>query len=451
MALNPSIFKAYDIRGVYPEDFSDRTGYRVAQALVRFTKAHRVVLGYDARTSSPALVKEVREGLRSTGVEIIDVGLVTTPMFYFAVASDKKVGAGIMVTASHNPAKYNGFKLVAADAVPIGGKSGMDLIKEYAQSGPYPAEGKGKLVRKKILNKYLVQVFKVAGVKKLPIKVVIDAGNGMVGMPLKTFIRRAGLRAQVLYGEVDCSFPNHEANPIKDETLKDLKMWVKKSRAKAGIAFDGDADRVGFIDERGERVPGDIIGALIATELLKASPAGLVLGGVNVGWDMKEAVEAAGGRFALTPVGHANIKRAMRLNGAIFAAEISYHFYYKSFYKFESTLLTTLLVLKKLLESGKPMSELLEPFRKYFGSGEINSEVEYKDLVMEKIFQRYRDEAREVNLEDGMRLDFQDWWFSVRPSNTEPLLRLNVEASSRKIMEEKREELLGLIRERYML
>ncbi|MFH0928062.1 MAG: phosphomannomutase/phosphoglucomutase [bacterium] len=446
MPINQAIFKAYDIRGVYPMDFGDETPYRVAQALVEFTKARRVVLGYDARKSTPKLLGEVKKGLLDLGVEVVDVGLVTTPMFYFAVASDKKAGAGLMVTASHNPAKYNGFKLVSAEARPIGGKSGMSEIAKCAEVAPFPRVRGGKIIKRAILKSYLDQVFKVAGVKKLPLKVAIDAGNGMVGVPLPTFLKRAGLQAKVLYGKVDCSFPNHEANPLKEKTLVELKKLIASSRAQVGIAYDGDADRVGFIDERGHTVPGDLVGALIATELLKKHRRALIFGDVRSGWAYKESVEAAGGKFELCPVGHANIKKLMREKGALFAAEMSYHFYFKDFFYFESALLATLLLLKIVAEKKRPLSELLKPFQKYAASGEKNFEVKNAAGVIAAIRKKYGSKAEKIADFDGLRLEFTDWWLSFRASNTEPLLRLNLEARTEKLMKEKLVAVVKLIK-----
>jgi phosphomannomutase len=446
MAINPSIFKAYDIRGVAPQEFTDDVPELVGRALVAMTSAKRVILGRDARTSSPDLVAGVMKGLLACGVEVIDVGLCTTPMFNFAVASDSLADAGIMITASHNPPKYNGMKMVRKGAVPIPGTDIGEGVMTLAKGERKDVEG-GSVMQREILPAYIDTVLKlaqidgVAGMKST--RIVLDCGNGMVGVPLRSFLQRTGILARVLFEDVDCSFPNHEANPVKDSTLVDLQREVVAEGAAFGVAFDGDADRVGFVDERGVRIPGDQIGALIAESLLQKDE--LVFGDVNAGWAFREAVERAGGKFELTKVGHANIKRAMRERQALVAAELSYHFYYRDFFYVESELLTLLLVLKRYVTSGKKMSELMEPYRKYFASGEVNFTVLDASAVLARVRAQLEGEAVKVLDFDGLRMEFADWWFSLRASNTEPLVRLNVEAKTQERMEEMRHALQLLI------
>jgi len=465
MQLNDSIFKAYDIRGVVPKEFDAQAAYRIAQAVVKVTGAKRVVLGYDARGSSPKIVERVREALLDQGVLVIDIGLVTTPMFNFAVASDSSIQAGIMVTASHNPPEYNGMKLVSGLARPIGAGSGMEKVRQYAHLAPFPpVEKRGKVVSEDVSKDYLNEIFQIAKWKKLnakqkkrlaELRLVIDAGNGMVGVLLKKFLKQAGIKAEVLFEKVDCRFPNHEANPVKASTLKALMKQILKSKAAFGVAFDGDADRLGVVDDKGERVPGDLVGALIATELLAAAtPAvrrsALILGDTNAGWAFKEQIESLGAKFKIVPVGHANIKAKMRETEALFAAELSYHFYYRDFYNVESTLLSLLLLVRSMLSGEAPLSERLKPLKKYFASGEVNCEIEAPVKVLKKILETFMPENPTVLTDDGIRLEFEDWWFSLRPSNTEPVVRLNVEATSKKLMEKKRDQITAMLRRREM-
>lgn len=442
----PSIFKAYDIRGVYPTDFSNRLAYHVGRALVMYTGATKVVLGYDARTSTPALLSEMREGLLDAGVTVIDIGLVTTPMFSFAVVSEPDA-AGVMITASHNPPQYNGFKLFRKGTEDIGGKTGLQEIAAIIERGiPAPSGKRGEIIVRDVLPAYLAKVFFVAGVAALDAHIGIDVGNGMAGVPLPAFLARSGIRAEVLYGEVDCSFPNHEANPVKLETLSELQRLVREKQLLFGAAFDGDADRVGFVDETGAYVPGDILGAFLAQELLRDEPGSLILGTSNSGRMLREAVLAAGGRFDLVPVGRANVKDRVRSAGALFAAEMSCHFYYRDFFNVESTLLTILLVTKAILRAGKPFSELLAPLRAYAASGELNFAVSDAKETLAAIDSHFGPDAASIHREDGLRMEFGDWMFSLRASNTEPLVRLNLEADTPALMEEKREVLRGFLR-----
>jgi len=445
--INPSIFKAYDIRGIYPDDLNEEIAYRVGRALVIFTGAKTVVVGRDMRLSSVPLVREVIQGITDQGADVVDIGVVSTPMFNFTVAEYDDYEAGVMITASHNPKEYNGFKLCYGDALPIGEKTGMAEIKKIVTKGDFKKARKGTVMKKEILKDYVKKVLELIDLEEIkPIKVVIDAGNSVGAIPLPEIFKNLPCKLIPLYFELDGTFPHHEANPLKEETLKDLKKKVFEERADLGVAFDGDADRVGFIDEKGAVVRGDLITALVARELLKENQGELILYDVRSSQVIREEVEAAGGRAKMCRVGHALIKKQMRDEKALFAGEFSSHFYYRKFYNVESGDLTMLKILEIISQARKPFSEIVAPLLRYFHSGEINFEVKDKERKMKEIEEKYSGMAKEISHLDGIRLDFDDWWFNVRPSNTEPLLRLNLEAKTRELMEKKRGELIKLIK-----
>ncbi len=448
MQINPSIFKAYDIRGIYPQDLNEGIAYRLGRALVVFTGAKTVVVGRDVRLSSPSLFNEVSRGILDQGGEAIDVGVVSTPMFNFAVAEYKEHEAGIMITASHNPKEYNGFKLCYGNALPIGGETGMAEIKKLVMEGNFGEEKKGKIEKKEILKNYVEKIFSLVNVDEIkPLKVVVDTGNACGAVPLLEIFEKLPCKLVPLYFELDGNFPNHEANPLKEETLKDLKKKVLEEKADLGVAFDGDADRVGFVDEKGNTVRGDMIAALVAKELVGESPKALVFYDVRSSWAVREEVEKMGGMAKMCRVGHALIKKQMREEAALFAGEFSSHFYYKNFYNVESGDLTMLKILEIVSKENRPFSEVVMPLLRYYHSGEINFEVEDKMGKMKELEKRYTGMAKDVSHLDGIRLEFDDWWFNVRPSNTEPLLRLNLEAKTKELMEEKKMELMEIIRE----
>ncbi len=457
MPILPHVFKAYDIRGLSPGELDTDFAYRLGQAFVRYTRVHTVVVGKDMRVTTPELATALTRGILSQGVDVVDVGLVTTPMFYFAVAErgstptispstgggEKEGVAGVMVTASHNPAKYNGFKIVRTDATPIGGEEIQELRKLVEQA-PFPTKPEGNVVETEVADAYLEKVLELADVSKLKkLPVVIDAGNGMNGCILPALTKRIGMRVVPLYWELDGTFPHHEANPIKEETLRDLKERVRTEGADLGIAYDGDGDRVGFVDGTGETVPAYLIGALLVPELLRKHPNAPVLYDVRCSNVLREEIERAGGVPVMTPVGHAFIKKIMRERGGKFAVELSAHYYFQDFYGVECSDLAALLVMEKVARTGKKLSELIEPLRRYAHSGEINFEIEDTERAMRALEERYG--MGRVGKIDGLRVDFDDWWFSVRPSNTEPVLRLVLEAKSLELMEEKRDELSRFI------
>ncbi|KPJ85542.1 hypothetical protein AMJ57_02785 [Parcubacteria bacterium SG8_24] len=449
------LFKAYDIRGLAPQEIDEDLAYRVGQALVRFTEAKTVVVGQDMRETTPALFDAFARGAMSQGADVIDIGLVTTPMLYYAVGEYELHDAGAMITASHNPKEYNGIKMCYGDVRPIGGNSGMWDIRDLALAGPYPGEPEGTLVTTDIKDAYLDKLLSEVDLKSIkPFKIVVDTGNGMEGVIIEDILKALPqCEVHPLFLELDGSFPNHEANPLKDETLIALKEKMMEVGADFGVAFDGDGDRIGLVDETGETVRGDMLTGLLAPLLLKKSPGGKVLYDVRMSLSIPEEIERAGGVPVMCPVGHGLIKPMMREEGAVFAGELSNHYYFRDFYGAESSDLVMLLVLDLMSRTGKSLSELIAPLKRYQHSGEINSEVEDKEAVLRELDRRYAAQAGQVTRIDGVRMDFHDpddpegdWWFSVRVSNTEPLMRLNLEAKRREKMEEKREELLKVIR-----
>lgn len=446
--MSAQLFKAYDIRGLAPQELTPELAYNVGQAMVLFTKAKTVVVGRDERASTPALFKALTDGIMSQGADVIDVGKIPTPLLYFAVGEYDLHDAGVMITASHNPAQYNGFKLCYGDAMPIGGENGMKDIRDIALAGPHPTKPLGTIIETDIRAAYLDRLFSMVDVAKISgLKIAVDAANGMAGSMLDlVFARLPGNEMRGLFTEVDCSFPNHEANPLKEETLDDLKKLIGEMRADVGFAFDGDGDRVGVVDDRGETLRGDQVMALLAPRILARHPGASVMYDIRSGMAVVEEITRAGGVPLVSPVGHGLIKPRMKANGAVFAGELAYHFYFKDFYGVDCTDLVMLMILEMIAETGKPLSELSAPLRRYYHSGEINSEVEDKEAAMQRVERAYAHEAVAISKIDGIRLYFDDWWLNVRLSNTEPLLRLTLEAQSLDKMHKMRQELLGIIR-----
>ncbi len=448
MEINPGIFKAYDIRGVYPSEINEETVYNIGRALASFTKAKTIVIGKDIRNSSDNLEEKMIEGMTDEGVNVIKIGIATTPMLYFA-SWNLDVDAGVIITASHNPAEYNGMKFCFKGAVPIGEGSGMEEIKQMALKGDFkPSERKGSVIENEELKQkyldYITGFFnKEIAVKKK--KIVVDFANAM-GILDKEVLENMGASVEkvYMYDQYDGSFPNHEANPLKTETLEALQKKVLEEKADLGVSYDGDADRVGFVDEKGEIIPMDFITALLAKEILKKHPGSRILMDLRGSDSVKEVIEEAGGVVNRCRVGHSLIKKQMREEGAIFAGELSGHYYFEENSKAELATLAVVTLINLLNETGKTMSELSKELKRYFHSGEINSQVVDVKAVLKNLEERYSD--GEIDRLDGIRIDFKDWWFNVRASNTEPVLRLNLEAETKELMEEKRNELLSIIR-----
>jgi phosphomannomutase len=443
--MNPKIFKAYDIRGIYPSEINKDVAYNIGKALVEYTSAKKIIIGFDMRESSSEIEAGLIDGISDSGTDVIKIGLATTPMLYFA-SWQIEADVAVIITASHNPAEYNGLKLCFKNAVPIGEGSGMEEIKELALAGKFQvSEKKGTIITENnFLEKYLAYMSKFFITGKAKKKIVIDFANGM-GILDKTLFEKfpAELEAFYLYDTLDGNFPNHEANPLKTETLKALQEKVLSEKADLGIAYDGDADRVGFVTETGEIVSMDYLIALLAKEVLKKNPGGLILMDLRSSNAVKEVIEEAGGKVNRCRVGHSLIKKQMREQNAIFAGELSGHYFFAENSKAEMTTFAIITLLNLMNETGKKLSELIQELKRYFHSGEINSDVADKDAIMQKLKEIYKD--GKLDELDGIRIDFPDWWFNVRASNTEPKLRLNLEAKTEILMKEKKAELLEII------
>ncbi|MFH1621124.1 MAG: phosphomannomutase/phosphoglucomutase [Patescibacteria group bacterium] len=453
------VFKAYDIRGLAPEQIDTDFALRLGKAVVAELAPKKVLVGRDMRTTSFSLESSLIEGLTGSGVDVVRIGLCSTPMFNVLLGlAGGTFDLGIMITASHNPGKYNGFKLTKGDCLPIGEGGGMEQVRDaFLSSKEIKSDKVGTVTDDATaLDRYLDHILTLA---KMPdgmpkIKVAIDAGNGMAGAVLpKLLSRLPWLETVPLFFEPDGTFPNHEANPLKVETLDHLISVVKSDGCALGVAFDGDADRVGFVDEKGVPISGDLMTAFLAEEILKDKPGGLVHYDVRSSWAVPEAVNRAGGKSSMCMVGHAKIKKLMRETGAVFSGELSMHFYFSDLWNCESGDLAMLLVIRRMIEIKKPLSELFAPIKTFFHSGEINFEVEDKQGAIARIENTYGPKAVLIDKTDGVRLEFRDpavkaddWWVSVRASNTEPLLRLNIEAATPEKLAEKVQELSALIK-----
>lgn len=448
MTLNPNIFRAYDIRGLYPQEINEEVVYKIGRALTRFLKPRKIVVGRDARSSSPLLRDALVKGLTEQGGVVVDIGPSTTPMLYFGV-NFLEAEAGVEISASHNPSQYNGLKIVREKAIPIGRESGLREIEKLSQSPDSEwraSNKKGKVVSQDIKKDYLN--FLALREVKLPGRVVVDAGNGMAGLLLHDVLKKLKVDYEPLYFEPDCTFPHHEANPLKEETLADLKEKMREQGALLGVAFDGDGDRVAFSDEKGEQVSADLITALIARQFLREKGSGTILYDLRSSRTVPQLIKEEGGRAVKTRVGHSFIKAQMREEDALFAGELSGHFYFPfDFPKGRAYFEVGLLAMNKIFEImaalRQPLSELIKPLQRYYHSGEINFKAEDKKGALEKVAQHYSD--GKVSLLDGLTIEYPAWWFNLRPSNTEPFLRLNLEAERQELMEAKLEEIKALL------
>ena len=437
------IFKAYDIRGLYPEQLNEAIAEKIGRAIVVFLKAGKVVVGRDMRPHSVPLFNALVKGLTEQGADVVDLGMCSTPMSYHANGK-LNADASVMITASHNPAEWNGFKICRAQAVPLSGQTGIGDIEALVNADQWPAaERTGTVSRFDISAEYAKFLQSNAHVTR-KLKVVVDYANAMGSAEI------AGIEQYFdiipLYKELDGTFPNHEANPLKLDTLDAIRQKVKETGADFGGAFDGDADRCGFIDDKGEIIQMDLFTALIAQDILSEKPTGCVpiLYDLRSSWAVKECIQENGGKPIMSRVGHAFIKAQMREYGAVFAGELSGHYYFKENFVAESQGLAMIKLANLICRKNQPVSALVAPLRKYFSSGEINSKVSDVQTILEKIRAKYSD-GRMFEL-DGISAEYSNWWFNVRASNTEPLLRLIVEAKDEATMKEKRDELLTLIR-----
>ncbi len=436
------IFKAYDIRGIYGQDLTEEIAYRIGRAFVTFVGCRKVVVARDIRPHSEPLFAALAKGLTEQGADVIDIGHASTPMSYFANGT-LDADASVMITASHNPAEWNGFKLCRSQAVPISGATGILDIERIVTEGAFApkAERPGTVSAYDILPEYAAHVARFAHLKR-PVHVAIDFANGMGIWEVKTL--RGLISWDGLFETPDGTFPNHEANPLHTATLEALQDQVRKGGYAFGVAYDGDADRAGFVDEKGEIIPMDLITALVAQDVL-AARKGVIFYDLRSSWVVKEVIEAAGGTPMMSRVGHAFIKQQMREHDALFAGELSGHYYFKDNFTAESSALAILSLANIVSKSDKPLSALIAPLRKYVASGEINTRVSRDPkAILAEIRAAYAD-GHLFEL-DGVSVEYADWWFNVRCSNTEPLVRLNLEAKTRAVMEARRDEVLAIIR-----
>ncbi|MFZ0340903.1 MAG: phosphomannomutase/phosphoglucomutase [Gaiellaceae bacterium] len=444
--LDPKVFKAYDVRGIYPDEIDEAGAEAIGRAYVERFEPRRIAVGRDMRLSSPAVQKAVMRGAATAGADVLDLGLVGTEMVYFAVGSLGLEG-GIMVTASHNPKQYTGLKLVRRGALPVGGDSGLFDLRDLIEVGNWDTSIAGGSVREEdIWPAYVERVlsFVDVGVIK-PLKVVVDAANGMAGTMLPPVLERLPIEAVRCYFDPDGSFPNHEPNPLLPENREFIVHKTLEEGADLGVAFDGDADRCFFVDDTGEFVPGDFVTALFAESVLEKEPGAKILYDVRASRAVPNTVERDGGVALVNRVGHAFIKERMRKEDAAFAGEVSGHYYFRDFSQADTGVVPFLLMLEQLSKKDRRLSEILAPLRsRYFITGELNTPVPDVALKLQELKERYAD-GRVSHL-DGISVDFDDWHFNVRPSNTEPLLRLNLEAMSEELMERKRDEVLEVIR-----
>ncbi|MFN7964674.1 MAG: phosphomannomutase/phosphoglucomutase [Acidobacteriota bacterium] len=436
------LFKAYDVRGAYPELINEEVAHRIGRATATFLKCRTALVGHDMRRSSPALAMALIEGLRAQGVNVTFIGQATSPLVYFA---GRDHDCAVSVTASHNPPPDNGMKICGKGALPIGSANGLLDIAKLVEKNEFTAAAEpGTLVDSSPREEFVEASLQALAVRRR-FKIVVDAGNGMGGPDYATLAKATPLLEVVpMYFEPDDTFPNHEPNPLHFETLRDLQAAVVRDKADLGVALDGDGDRCFFVDETGSIVPADILTALIAQDVLRAHSGATILYDLRSSRVVKEEVEEAGGRAVECRVGHAFIKKALRSEGGIFAGELSGHFYFQESSYAENTLLALFRVLNILDARGVSLSHAIKPLQRYPSSGEVNSKVPFVAAVLQRLEDKYRD-GRQTKL-DGLKVSYPDWWFNVRPSNTEPLLRLVLEADSQTLMEQKREELLAIIR-----
>jgi phosphomannomutase len=446
--LDPKVFKAYDVRGIYPTELDEDGAYAIGRAYVEQFEPRRIGVGRDMRLSSPSMTAAFIRGATDAGADVVDLGLVGTEMVYFAVG-ELQLDGGAEITASHNPKEYTGIKIVRRGALPVGGESGLLEIRDRALSLSDVPEGQvpGRVQEYDIWPAYVGRVLSFVDVSAIkPLRVVIDAANGMAGVMLPPILERLPIEAVPYYFEPDGSFPNHEPNPLLPENREFIIERTKAEAADFGVAFDGDADRCFFVDDEGDFVPGDFVTALLAESILDKSPGGKIIYDVRASWAVPETIENAGGTPLVNRVGHAFIKHRMREEGAVFGGEVSGHYYFRDFTQADSGVVPFLLMLELVSRRGRRLSEILGRYRgRYFITGELNTPVPDVALKLQELKEHFGSEG-DVSHLDGISVDAEDWHFNVRPSNTEPLLRLNLEARSQELMEQKRDEVLDVIR-----
>jgi phosphomannomutase len=445
MAINPVIFKDYDVRGTYPDQLDDDTAYAVARGFVAGLGVSQVAVGRDMRLSSPAIAAAVIRGIVDQGAEAIDLGLTSSDELYFAVGN-YGYQSGVMITASHNPGNYNGLKFCLKDAIPVSSETGLNAVRDMVLAGRIPAgRPGGKVTKVDALPGYIerMHTFVQKGDLK-PLRVVVDAGNGMAGMIVPAVFKGLPVEIIPLYFELDGHFPHHPASPIEPQNMADLQRAVLEHHADLGAAFDGDADRMFLVDEQGKLLDGSIVVLLVARSLLRKNPGATILYNLICSRSVPELIEREGGRAVRTRVGHSFIKAQMRAENAIFGGEHSGHFYYRDFWFADSGMISLLVCLEILSQENTPLSQVVAALDRRCRSGELNSHVKDIPAKLAELQRRYANGV--IDHLDGITVQYDQWWFNVRASNTEPLLRLNVEAADCALMAQQRDELLAVIR-----
>ncbi len=444
--LDSKAFKAYDVRGIYPSELDEEGARAIGRAYVEQFEPRLIAVGRDTRLSSPSMARALIEGALDGGADVADIGLVGTEMLYHAVGA-LGLDGGIVVTASHNPKEYTGMKIVRGGALPVGGESGLPELRDRAQAGFGKPGRRGSVHDEDIWPLWLERVLSFIELDEVrPLRIVIDAANGVGGLMLAPVLERLPVEAVRCYFEPDGNFPNHEPNPLLPENREFIVAKVREEGADLGVAFDGDADRCFFVDDTGEFVPGDFATALLSESILAKQPASKIIYDVRASWAVPETIAAAGGTPLVNRVGHAYIKHRMRQEDAVFAGEVSGHYYFREFSQADSGVVPFLLMLELVSRRGQPLSEILRPLRaRFFITGELNTPVPDVALKLRELEERFSREGTVTHL-DGISVEAGDWHMNVRPSNTEPLLRLNLEARSLARMEQKRDEVLDVIR-----
>lgn len=450
MQIHRDIFKAYDVRGLYPAEIDETVARMIGRGFVAYLNTSRIGVSRDMRVSSPGLAAAFIDGALDQGADVVDYGMMATDMLYFAVVNDGLEG-GAQVTASHNPKQYNGVKMVRSGALPLSGDAGLGEIRDMIVNDalPSPPRPRGSVTSRNIIEQYVEKVMTFVDPDLIkPFNVVLDAGSGMAGLVAPRLFERLPCKVTKLCFEIDGTFPTHEANPLIEANRADITAEVRRRQADVGIAWDGDADRCFFIDGSGEFISGDFITALLAEAFLLKYPGATVIYDLRASRAVRDTVERYGGRALMNRVGHAFIKRRMRDEDAIFGGEVTGHYYFRDFFYADNGFIPALLILELMSKKSQSLHELLQRYReRYFISGEINTKLQNMDEVPRRLSAlepRYRDGT--ITKIDGVSVDYPDWHFNVRASNTEPLLRLNLEARTREMMEEKRDEVLQLIR-----
>jgi phosphomannomutase len=446
--LDPSVFKAYDVRGIYPSELDETGAYAIGRAYADQFEPRRIAVGRDMRLSSPSMVRAVIEGAADGGADVVDLGMIGTEMLYFAV-DELGLDGGITVTASHNPKQYTGMKIVRRGALPVGAESGLLDVRDRAVRGEWRETERGEVGHQDVWDGFVARVLSFVDPAAIrPLRLVIDAANGMAGTMLPPVLARLPQVEAVRFNfEPDGSFPNHEPNPLLPENREFIVRATRECGADFGVAYDGDADRCFFVDDAGEFVPGDFATALFAEYILAGEPGATVIYDVRASWAVPEAIRRAGGVPVVNRVGHAFIKARMRELDAVFAGEVSAHYYFRDFSQADTGVVPFLIMLALVSARGQKLSEILAPLRScYFLTGEINTPVPDVALKLQELKERFGPEGAVSHL-DGLSVDADDWHMNVRPSNTEPLLRLNLEARSRELMEAKRGEVLAVLAE----